>query len=84
MEKNNYRNGKDRNRAPKNEFRNREFLVNMGAATANSKTYFLDEIIAQLFENPKRLEIMKESIRLIKKPDAAKTLIDFIEEKYNG
>ena len=72
------------NPIPGHEFRNREFLVNMGAATANSKTYELDEIIAQLFENPKRLEIMKESIRLIKKPDAAKTLIDFIEEKYNG
>ena len=71
------------NPIPGHEFRNREFLVNMGAGVADSKTYFLDEIIAQLFENPKRLEIMKESIRLIKKPDAAKTLIDFIEEKNN-
>ncbi|MBE7021427.1 MAG: glycosyltransferase [Ruminococcaceae bacterium] len=69
------------NPIPGHEFRNREFLVNMGAAAADSKTYFLDEIVAQLFENPKRLELMKESIRLIKKPDAAKTLIDFIESK---
>ena len=71
------------NPIPGHEFRNREFLVNMGAAAADSKTYFLDEIIAQLFENPKRLEIMRESIKLIRKPEAAKTLIDFIETRNN-
>lgn len=68
---------------PGHEFRNREFLINMGAAMANSKTYPIDEVVAQLLSHPQKLEIMEKGINLIRKPDASKSLIEFIENLKN-
>ena len=69
------------NPIPGHEYRNREFLVNMGAAMATSKTYPIDEIVAQILTDIKKLDVMIKGIDLIRKPDAAKTLIEFIENK---
>lgn len=71
------------NPIPGQEFRNSEFLVNMGAAMTNSKTYPIEEVVAQILTNPEKLEIMKKGIGLIRKPEASKTLIEFIEKLKN-
>lgn len=71
------------NPIPGHEFRNRDFLINMGVAMANSKTYPIDEIISQMFTDAKKLDVMKSAIELIRKPEASKTLIEFIESKKN-
>lgn len=65
------------NPIPGQEDRNTEFLVNNGCAMAVSPTYELDEIIYTLMHNKKRLEIMKESIATIARPDSTKRLCDF-------
>ena len=63
---------------PGQEERNLEFLLNFGCCMKISKTSPVDEVIAQLFMNPKKQELMLESIRLLKKPDACKKLYEHI------
>ena len=50
---------------------------------ANSKTYPIDEVVAQILTDKRKLEVMENGINLIRKPDAAKTLIEYIESKKN-
>lgn len=69
------------NPIPGQEERNREFLVNNGVAMAHSSTLPVDELLFQLFTNKGRIELMKENIRVIRKPDAARNLVDFIIKK---
>lgn len=71
------------NPIPGHEYRNREFLVNCGAAMAHTKTLPVDEIIYQMLVNKSRLENMKKCIETISKPYASKTLIDFILSRKN-
>ena len=63
---------------PGQEERNLEFLLNFGCCMRISKTSPVDEVIAQLFMNPKKRELMLESIRLLKKPNASKDLYEHI------
>ena len=63
---------------PGQEERNLEFLLNFGCCMRISKTSPVDEVIAQLFMNPKKQELMLESVRLLKKPDACKQLYEHI------
>lgn len=66
------------NPIPGQEERNVQFLLNNGVAMAISDTNTLDSIIYELFGVPEKLEIMKRSIELIRKPEATKILCDFI------
>ncbi len=63
---------------PGQEERNLEFLLNFGCCMRISKTSPVDEVISQLFMDPKKQELMLESIRLLKKPDACKKLYEHI------
>jgi processive 1,2-diacylglycerol beta-glucosyltransferase len=63
---------------PGQEVRNTEFLVNIGAAIKVTKTLPIDEAVFFLFDHPDRRRLMQESIDMIRKPDAAKDLSEFI------
>ena len=67
---------------PGQEERNLEFLLNFGCCMQISKTSPVDEVISQLFMNPKKQELMLENIRLLKKPDAAEKLYEHIIKVY--
>ena len=69
------------NPIPGQEERNTEFLVNNGVAIAVSSTFPVTEAVFQLFTNPKRIEIMKQSIDLISKPNSTEMVCDFIAER---
>lgn len=66
------------NPIPGQEDRNVEFLLNNGLAMLVSKTFPVDECIYELFQNPKRLELMSKIIEMIGKPTATKDLCEFI------
>ncbi len=66
------------NPIPGQEERNIQFLLNNGVAMAISDTNTLDSIIYELFNVPEKLELIKKSIELIRKPEATKTICDFI------
>ena len=63
---------------PGHEERNMEFLTNNGAAIATSRFFSVAEAVYYLFTNPKRLDLMRESIRLIAKPHATRIICDLI------
>lgn len=65
------------NPIPGQEDRNTEFFVNNGVAMAVSPTLPLDEVMYHLLSEPKRLEIMSESIKLIAKPNSTKDICEF-------
>ena len=65
---------------PGHEERNMEFLTNNGAAMSVGKNSSAAEAVYYLLSNPKRLELMRESIRLIAKPRATLALCDKIME----
>ncbi|MDD4688297.1 MAG: glycosyltransferase [Eubacteriales bacterium] len=70
---------------PGQEERNLEFLLNNGAAMSASKTFPVDECLFHLLIEPRRLEIMKQSARLLGKPDSAKNLAAILyHEVTNG
>ena len=57
-----------------------EFLMNNGMALLVTKTFPVDEAIYHLFRNPKRIEIMRETMAAIAHPDATEHLCQFILE----
>ncbi len=65
---------------PGHEDRNTEFLLNFGAAMLITDTFPIDEILYVIFNFPRRLELMRKSIELIRKPDSTATLCEFIAE----
>ena len=67
------------NPIPGQEDRNTEFLLNNGAAVRVSKTSRLSDVIYQLFLYPNRIELMKQNIDLIRKPNATENLADLAE-----
>lgn len=69
---------------PGQEYRNTDFLLNCGVAAKASSTSPVYEIVFQLFKNPKRLELMKECISLIRKPDSTKDICEFIKKIGNS
>ncbi|MCL2519045.1 MAG: galactosyldiacylglycerol synthase [Oscillospiraceae bacterium] len=67
------------NPIPGQEDRNTEFLLNNGAAMSVTKTFPLDEILNQLFDNPNRLDIMRQSIETIRKPNSTADICEFVK-----
>ncbi|MBU3851028.1 MAG: hypothetical protein IAA16_10710 [Candidatus Treponema excrementipullorum] len=65
---------------PGQEYRNTDFLLNCGVAAKASSTTPLCEVIFQLFKNPKRLDLMRECISLIRKPNSTKDICEFIKQ----
>ena len=65
------------NPIPGQEERNVDFLLNNGLALKASKHLPLDEAIFYLLERPERIELLRESIRLLAKPNAAADIADF-------
>ena len=63
---------------PGHEVLNMEFLTNNGAAMSVGKSFSVAEAVYYLFSNPKRLELMRESIKLISKPRATQMVCDTI------
>jgi processive 1,2-diacylglycerol beta-glucosyltransferase len=66
------------NPIPGQEERNVEFMLNNGLAMNVTKTFPVDVAIYQLFRFPEKLRIMSEAIKLVGKPNATKSLCDFI------
>lgn len=68
------------NPIPGQEDRNTEFFTNNGAAMAVSSTLPLDEVMYHLLAAPRRLEIMRESISLIAKPNSTRDICEFAKK----
>ena len=66
------------NPIPGQEDKNLAFLVNNGAAIAVNSEYTISEALYQLLNEKWRVELMRESVRHIGKPDATARLYDFI------
>ncbi len=66
------------NPIPGQEERNCEFLLNMGAAVKASETFKIDEVLSSLLNDEKRTQTMLDNIKRIKKPNAAKELVEFL------
>ncbi len=79
------------NPIPGQEERNTEFLVNNGVALAVSHTFPIAEAVFQLFSSVgniaqntntvSRIELIKQSIDLIRRPNSTETLCDFIASR---
>ncbi|MDD2269633.1 MAG: glycosyltransferase [Eubacteriales bacterium] len=65
---------------PGHEERNVEFFLNNGVAMTVSETMRLDEVVFQYFYYEKRALNLKNSIDLIRKPNAAKDLAEFVKK----
>ncbi len=68
------------NPIPGQEARNVEFLTNNGVAMAVTTTSTLDDVMYQLLANPKKVEIMKDSIAMIAKPNSTKSICEFTKK----
>lgn len=64
---------------PGQEDRNTEFLTNNGVAMSVTSTTHLEDVMYQLFSNPKRLKIMREAIDLIAKPNSTRDICEFVK-----
>ncbi len=65
------------NPIPGQETRNTEFLLNSGAAVAANKICGVDELVAGLLEDRKRLDAMRASIELLRHPDSTRDVCEF-------
>ncbi len=63
---------------PGQEVKNVEFLVNNGAGIYVTKNFSLPDALDQFFRFPERKKEMQVCVNRLSKPDAAKTLGDFI------
>lgn len=68
------------NPIPGHEQRNIDFLLNNGAAISVTDNFSISEAVFYLFSLEGRLENMRNSIRLIAKPDAGEKIGDLIEK----
>ncbi len=64
---------------PGQEDRNTEFLTNNGVAMAVTSTSPLDDVVYQMLANPKRVEVMRQAIALIAKPNSTKDICEFVK-----
>ena len=65
---------------PGQEDRNTEFLTNNGAAMAVSHTAPLDEVLYQMLADPRRIEVMRAAIDIIRKPDSTRDICEFAKK----
>lgn len=68
------------NPIPGHEDRNVEFLLNSGAAVRATHSFPVGSAVKYLLENPERLQLMENAIRLVAHPDAAERICDFVVE----
>ncbi len=66
------------NPIPGQEDRNMEFLVNNGAAVMVTDTFPLDEAVACLVNNDWRIEMLREGVSHLGKPNSTRQLGDFM------
>ncbi len=66
------------NPIPGHEERNTEFLCNSGVGMAVSPTLRLSDAVYQMFSDPRRIELMRASTDLIRKPNASADLTELI------
>ena len=65
------------NPVPGQEDRNSQFLTNNGVAMAASSISPLDDVLYQLLANPRKVEIMRDAISLIAKPNSTRDICEF-------
>ncbi len=65
---------------PGQEDRNVEFLTNNGVAMAVSNTSTLDDVIFQLLSNPSRIEVMRQAIDIIAKPNSTRDICEWAKK----
>ena len=70
------------NPIPGQEDRNMEFLVNSGAGVMVTKTFPIDEALGLLMNNSWRMELLKDSVKYLGKPNSTKNLCEFIIERF--
>lgn len=66
------------NPIPGHEERNAEFLCNCGVAAMITPTMRLPDVIHQVFSDPRRIELMRASTDVIRKPNASRDLVDLV------
>jgi len=66
------------NPIPGQEIRNRHFLLNAGVAIAAGPLCPLEDAIYQLLRFPERVDNIRRNIELLRRPDAAKDLCEFM------
>ena len=64
---------------PGQEDRNTDFLTNNGVAMAVTSTSTLDDVIYQLLADPRRIEVMKQAIAMLAKPNSTHDLCEFVK-----
>ncbi len=60
------------------EDRNAEFLVNNGAAIVVTETFGLDEALFEIMKSPWRLEVLRQSVEHLGKPNSTRDVCEFI------
>jgi len=63
---------------PGQEDRNVDFLLNNGVAMAATDALAIEDIVSEVFSNPEKLDVMRRSIDLIRKPESTKNICEFI------
>jgi processive 1,2-diacylglycerol beta-glucosyltransferase len=66
------------NPIPGQEERNVQFLLNIGAAMAVTDLVSIEDIVTDLFSNPEKIEVMRNAIKLISKPNSTKDICEFV------
>lgn len=65
------------NPIPGQEKRNTEFLLNSGAALSPSRTFPLEEALWSLLETKGKMDVMRDNIDLLRRPNATKDACEF-------
>ena len=66
------------NPIPGQEERNVEFLLNSGVVMTVTDNNPVEGIVSELFSNPEKLNVMRQSIQLISKPNATRDICEFM------
>ena len=65
------------NPIPGQEKRNTEFLLNSGAALSPSRTFPIEEALWSLLETKGKMDVMRDNIDLLRRPNATKDACEF-------
>ncbi len=67
------------NPVPGQEDRNSQFLTNNGVAMAASNIAPLDDVLYQLLADPRRVDVMRDAIEIIAKPNSTRDICEFVK-----
>lgn len=67
------------NPVPGQEDRNLQFLTNNGVAMSASSTAPIDDVLYQLLADPRRVEVMRQAVEIIAKPDSTRNICEFVK-----